>query len=490
MADKKISELTAITGSNTAATDVFVVVDTSTGQTKKITREELNNAIEQDVLSSIDIDTINGDFSVNGNINLGDNNKAIFGAGSDLQIYHDGSHSYIEDAGSGDLLLRGNNLRLQSASGENYLYALSNGTTMLYNNNAQKLATTSTGIDVTGTVTATSISVGDSHTIGNDGFDNLEITSSTSENIVLKPAGSVYLYNAGAAKLTTTSTGIDITGNATFDDDAKAIFGAGSDLQIFHQSSNGNSIIKEQGGGILSLQSNGSEISFYDTANSSNMARFVTGGAVQLYHNGSSKFSTTASGANVNGTVTADGLDISVSATNAVKIVGNGNDTLYSYHDGGGTGWSTGANGSYTNLIYFKLAENQLRFYLNSAERVRFEPDGDIHADGNVIAYSTTISDKRLKKDIQPIEDAIWRVKQLNGCTFTYLKDDRKSAGLIAQDVEKVLPSAVIDTTTVFHGEEGETYKTLQYDQVVGLLVEAVKELTARVEELENASSE
>jgi diphthamide biosynthesis methyltransferase len=52
MADKKISELTAITGANTAATDVFVVVDTSTGQTKKITREELNNAIEQDVLSS------------------------------------------------------------------------------------------------------------------------------------------------------------------------------------------------------------------------------------------------------------------------------------------------------------------------------------------------------------------------------------------------------------------------------------------------------
>ncbi len=83
----------------------------------------------------------------------------------------------------------------------------------------------------------------------------------------------------------------------------------------------------------------------------------------------------------------------------------------------------------------------------------------------------------------------MWCVNQLNGCTFTYLKDDRKSAGLIAQDVEKVLPSAVIDTKTVFHGEEGETYKTLQYDQVIGLLVEAVKELTAKVEELENGSS-
>jgi len=67
-------------------------------------------------------------------------------------------------------------------------------------------------ITIAGVLTATSISVGDSHTIGNDGFDNLELTSSTSENIVLKPAGSVYLYNAGAAKLVTTSTGIDVTG--------------------------------------------------------------------------------------------------------------------------------------------------------------------------------------------------------------------------------------------------------------------------------------
>ena len=70
MADKKISELDAITGSATAATDVFVVVDTSTGQTKKITREELNNAIEQDVLSTIDIENIEGDFSVNGNMDI------------------------------------------------------------------------------------------------------------------------------------------------------------------------------------------------------------------------------------------------------------------------------------------------------------------------------------------------------------------------------------------------------------------------------------
>lgn len=125
----------------------------------------------------------------------------------------------------------------------------------------------------------------------------------------------------------------------------------------------------------------------------------------------------------------------------------------------------------------------------SNTEQMRLENDADLHVDGNVIAYSTTISDIRLKKDIAPIEDAVTKVQQLNGCTFTYLKDDRKSAGLIAQDVEKVLPSAVIEDEAVFHGEEGETYKTVQYDQLIGLLVEAVKELKAEIEELKDASS-
>jgi hypothetical protein len=142
-----------------------------------------------------------------------------------------------------------------------------------------------------------------------------------------------------------------------------------------------------------------------------------------------------------------------------------------------------------TNFYFYNSNAGDLRFYTSGTERMRLETDGDLHVDGNVVAYSTTISDIRLKKDIAPIEDAVTKVQQLNGCTFTYLKDDRKSAGLIAQDVEKVLPSAVIEDKPVFHGEEGETYKTVQYDQVIGLLVEAVKELKAEIEELKNGSS-
>jgi hypothetical protein len=117
---------------------------------------------------------------------------------------------------------------------------------------------------------------------------------------------------------------------------------------------------------------------------------------------------------------------------------------------------------------------------------MRLENDGDLHVDGDVIAYSTTVSDERLKTGIAPITDALSKVNQLKGCTFTYKADGRKSAGLIAQDVEKVLPSAVSEKVLPFSAEDEELYKTVQYDQTIGLLVEAIKELTAKVEELEN----
>jgi hypothetical protein len=175
MTDKKISELTEITGANTAADDYFVIVDTSADETKKISRDELNNAIEQDALSNVTITggTIDGTViggttpaagtfttgTFTGDVSFGDNDKAIFGAGSDLRIYHDGFHSYIYDTGAGDLRIRGVNLQLQSDAGENYLSASNNGAVTLYHDNSAKLATTSTGIDVTGTVTADGLTI-------------------------------------------------------------------------------------------------------------------------------------------------------------------------------------------------------------------------------------------------------------------------------------------------------------------------------------------
>jgi len=87
-----------------------------------------------------------------------DNVKAVFGTGSDLQIYHDGSHSYIDDAGTGRLYIRGNGaVELQKYTGEKILEGNADGAVNVYYNNSLKLATTATGVDVTGTITADGI---------------------------------------------------------------------------------------------------------------------------------------------------------------------------------------------------------------------------------------------------------------------------------------------------------------------------------------------
>ena len=92
------------------------------------------------------------------NVSFGDNAKALFGAGNDLQIYHDSQHSYVWDAGAGNLILvsDGSGIELKKSNGE-YLAAFSNdGASNLYYDNSNKLQTTSTGVSVTGNVTATS----------------------------------------------------------------------------------------------------------------------------------------------------------------------------------------------------------------------------------------------------------------------------------------------------------------------------------------------
>jgi hypothetical protein len=91
--------------------------------------------------------------TMTGDLSLGDNVKAQFGAGNDLQIYHDGTHSYINDTGTGDLMIvASNNHHIKFANGDTAIHTVENAEVNLRYDNANKLATTSTGIDVTGEV--------------------------------------------------------------------------------------------------------------------------------------------------------------------------------------------------------------------------------------------------------------------------------------------------------------------------------------------------
>ena len=132
-------------------------------------------------------------------------------------------------------------------------------------------------------------------------------------------------------------------------------------------------------------------------------------------------------------------------------------------------------------------ADVGIRWYTANSEDMRLTDAGNLHVDGDVTAFSTTVSDERLKHDIEPITGALEILDGLGGYTFTYNKDGKASAGVIAQEVELVLPSAVTEQQLPLHSEDDETYKTVQYDQLVGVLIAAVKELKAEIEELKAA---
>ena len=186
--------------------------------------------------------TVGGTLNVTGettfatHINLGDSDKAKFGASGDLEIYHNGSHSYIADEGAGELIISGSRIQLMNAArGEKAIDFVQDGAVDIYYDGSKKLETTSDGITVSGNVTADGLSLGDSE---------------------------------------------------------KALFGASNDLQIYHDGS--HSYVLDNGTGDLRLASN--SIIRITKGDSETCAAFNVDGASELYYDNTKKFETTSSG--------------------------------------------------------------------------------------------------------------------------------------------------------------------------------------------------
>jgi hypothetical protein len=121
-----------------------VLVSTATG---------INWANGSDIVGGPYLPLAGGTMTGTAGIIFPDNFKLNLGAGSDLQIYHDGSNSYINDAGTGSLLIRGNNVVIGKYTGETLINAFADGRVDLYYDNSVKLSTTSAGVEVTGKIT-------------------------------------------------------------------------------------------------------------------------------------------------------------------------------------------------------------------------------------------------------------------------------------------------------------------------------------------------
>ena len=221
----------------------------------------------------------NNDIRAYKNIKLSDNSKAIFGDGSDLQIFHDGSNSYIKDGGTGNLLIQGADVEIQTVAGNKYFTGSSN-VAKLYHTNNEKLATTSDGVQVTGDILA--------HTASGQYFqvDHSDNSVKLSDNVKLK-------------------------------------IGTGMDFQIFHTGT--NTTMLDQGTGALVIASNNLRV--LSANQSETLFEATEDGAVELYHNNEKKFETTSAGVTITGdALVEDNLYLTDAGTVRGKIQLNSSD--------------------------------------------------------------------------------------------------------------------------------------------------------------------
>ena len=300
--------------------------------------------------------TMSGNLTIGGsNIVFGDSssagtnlNRLKFGASNDFNIYHDSSgNNFVQSLNNHDIIVRA-------------------GT-------------------------------GDSYVQGSDVF--LGNSAGTKQYLDAHEDGAVELYYDNAIKFKTRGDGVNIYGHALFGDNNQAIFGAGNDLKIYHDGS--DSYIDESGTGGLKIRSSQIIARRYD--NNAELFTATAGGSIDLYHNGSKKLETTSTGVTVTGALTAT---------------------------------------------------------------------------GNITAFS----DKTLKTDINTINDALGTVGKLRGVSYKWKENNEPSIGVIAQEVEQVIPEVV--HTSEHNGKE---VKSVDYGKMVGVLIEAIKELKAEVEELKGA---
>jgi hypothetical protein len=222
--------------------------------------------------------------------------------------------------------------------------------------------------------------------------------------------------------------------------------------------------------------------------------KMTTLGVMSFITAGSERMSIDSSGYVGIGSTPESQLDVrSSTGTASVTIEGSGGITGAFTSGGGSAGTFISTQDTATLGLSFGFhgTRNTSGHFNSTSIKMILQSDGDLHADGDVIAYSTTISDQRLKDDVETIETALDKVGNLRGVTYTWNAGSRagqRDYGVIAQEVEQVIPEIVREKEMALI--DGETYKTVDYEKLTAVLIEAIKELRAEVEVLKNGSSD
>jgi hypothetical protein len=240
----------------TAIGDLDKVTVSDIGYTTIVAAVEAHQDI---VVGSV---TLSGGVQMTGNLDWADNAAIRMGTGDDLTISHNGTNTSLTNI-TGQLRIGGNDIRIQSQNhSEDYILCVDGGAVTLHHNDNAKIATTATGVDVTGVITADGLDVDDDHIIK---------------------------------------------------------IGTGDDLQLSH---NGTDSIIDSNTGILKIQSDDARI--LNAAADETLIKAVNAGAVELYYDNSKKFETTTAGGTITGglivgAVTASGA-ISPASDSAIDL--------------------------------------------------------------------------------------------------------------------------------------------------------------------------
>jgi hypothetical protein len=323
---------TSITTGNITANGTINLTGATVSNAGSITTADINGGtIDGTVIGGSSAAAVTGttitgtSFVSSGDMTFGDSDKAIFGAGSDLQIYHDGSNSIIADAGSGNLQIRANDFQLLNAANtQNIIRGYdATGAVSLHYGGAEKLATSSSGVYVTGTATMDGLTVDGAALVRSGNTLTLNRTDNAIGGAMSYVAGTGFIFN-------------DVNGDGT-----SFNVGAANRLRI---DSNGDISFYEDTGTTAKL--------FWD-ASEERLGIGTTSPSVHL---------------DVEGTAQVNLLDVTHDGDRAVNFVKTGANTFSIEHD--------------VNQFYFW---NQT----TSESPLLFQNDGDVIMNGGNVGIGT-----------------------------------------------------------------------------------------------------
>ena len=473
-------------------------------------------------------------------INFGDDDKALFGAGNDLKIYHSANNqSYIHETGTGDLNILATNLKLQDAGG------------------STKVLVNSTGIDVTGTVTSGGLTVAGNAYVGSGnyftdatsgyffggngsyangiygvGVNNVAIKANNAERIRIASNGDIAFYedtgssqaffwdaSAEALGIGTTSirsnysldvrnagnSGVNIQAGDEAADIVLSVGSAGTPDKFVVTSGGKIGIGTNNPSTALEVNSasaGATVATFEGTYSGSGDVKLASfervGGAVAAavtYADASTSMEF--------GTTTSHSLHLTTGDTARLTIDNSGNVLVGTtspsaklFVEKGDTGNAFGVratNATYGQTVGFFGADrnttnNTFHYidcynYGSNSYRFRVADSGNVTNTNN--SYGA-ISDIKLKENIIDATPKLEKLNKVRVVNYNFIGSEEKQLGVIAQELEQIMPNMVDENvdTDADGNELGTTTKTVKYSVFVPMLIKAIQEQQTQIESL------